>query len=79
VIPDQDQAGVALINKAIHYDWTVAFPNWDSTVKDAADAVGRYGRLFVTVDAIKTAQSGEIKISVMRNQMETRLELDKER
>jgi len=79
VIPDQDQAGIALINKAIEYNWSVAFPNWDPAVKDAADAVGKYGRLFVTVDAVKTAQSGEIKISVMRNQMETRLELDKDR
>ncbi len=79
VIPDQDKAGITLINQAIDYGWSVAFPNWDSDVKDSADAVQRYGKLFVIVDAIKTAQQGEIKISVARNNLETRLALQEER
>jgi hypothetical protein len=79
VIPDQDRAGLMLIKQAIDYGWSVAFPTWDSDVKDCADAVQRYGRLFVTVDAIKTAQQGEIKISVARNNLETRLALLEEK
>jgi DNA primase len=79
VIPDQDRAGLMLINQAIDYDWAVAFPNWDNDVKDVADAVLKYGKLFVIVDAIKTAQQGEIKISVARNNLETRLALHEER
>jgi hypothetical protein len=79
VIPDQDRAGLMLIKHAIDYGWNVAFPTWDSDVKDCADAVQRYGRLFVTVDAIKTAQQGEIKISVARNNLETRLALLEEK
>ena len=79
VIPDQDRAGLMLIKHAIEYGWSVAFPTWDSDVKDCADAVQRYGRLFVTVDAIKTAQQGEIKISVARNNLETRLALLEEK
>ena len=79
VIPDQDKAGLMLIKQAIEYGWSVAFPTWDDDVKDVADAVQRYGRLFVTVDAIKTAQQGEIKISVARNNLETRLALHEER
>ena len=79
VIPDQDQAGLMLIKQAIDYDWAVAFPTWDTGVKDVADAVQRYGKLFVIVDAIKTAQQGEIKISVARNNLETRLALQQER
>jgi hypothetical protein len=73
VIPDQDQAGLMLIKQAIDYDWSVAFPNWGKDIKDCADAVKKYGKLFVIVDAIKTAQQGEIKISVARNNLETRL------
>jgi hypothetical protein len=57
----------------------VAFPTWDTDVKDVAEAVQRYGKLFVIVDAIKTAQQGEIKISVARNNLETRLALQQER
>ena len=70
VIPDQDEAGLNLVKKAIHYDWAVAFPNWDADVKDAADAVQKYGKLFVIVDAIKTAQRGEIKITMAMKPME---------
>jgi len=79
VIPDQDKAGLMLIKQAIDYDWTVAFPNWEDDVKDVADAVLKYGKLFVIVDAIKTAQRGEIKISVARNNLETRLALLEEK
>jgi hypothetical protein len=79
VIPDQDRAGLMLIKQAIDYDWAVAFPTWDADVKDCADAVQKYGKLFVIVDAIKTAQQGEIKISVARNNLETRLALQQER
>jgi len=79
VIPDQDQAGLMLIKQAIDYDWSVAFPNWSEDVKDCADAVKKYGKLFVIVDAIKTAQRGEIKISVARNNLETRLAFQEKR
>lgn len=74
VIPDQDSAGINMINKAIEYNWSVAFPNWDDDVKDVADAVQRYGKLFVVVDAIKTAQSGAIKIEVAKNHLKQKLE-----
>jgi len=79
VIPDQDSAGLQLIKKAIHYNWSVAFPTWDQDVKDSADAVQRYGRLFVTVDAIKTAQKGAIKIGVARNNLERQLDINEEK
>jgi len=74
VIPDQDVAGLNLINKAIEYGWSVAFPNWESDVKDVAEAVNRYGKLFVTVDAIKTAQAGSIKLNVAKQNFKQRLE-----
>lgn len=73
VIPDQDSSGLALIDRAIENGWSVAFPNWDDDVKDCADAVLRYGRLFVTVDAILTAQQGEIKIKMARKALESKL------
>jgi hypothetical protein len=73
VIPDQDRAGLVLISRAIENGWSVAFPNWESDVKDCADAVQRYGKLFVIVDAIKTAQHGEIKLTMARKQLEAKL------
>ena len=49
-------------------------PNWDDDVKDVADAVQRYGKLFVLVDAIKTAVKGDIKITMAKNRQENKLE-----
>lgn len=73
VIPDQDEAGLQLIKKAIHYNWSVAFPNWENNVKDCADAVQQYGKLFTVVDIIKTAQQGEIKITMAQRALEQKL------
>lgn len=74
VIPDQDKAGLVLFDRAAELNWSVAMPNWDDDVKDVADAVSRYGKLFVLVDAIKTAQKGEIKITMAKKQQEHKLE-----
>lgn len=74
VIPDQDQAGMTLFDRAAELNWSVAMPNWDNDVKDVADAVYKYGKLFVIVDAIKTAQKGAIKINMAKKQQEHKLE-----
>ena len=75
VIPDQDKAGLMLIKQAIDYDWAVAFPTWDADVKDVADAVQRYGKLFVIVDAIKTATTNPAKIEIEKRKMLNRIVL----
>jgi hypothetical protein len=75
VIPDQDRAGLALFDRASELDWAVAMPNWDDDVKDVAEAVQRYGKLFVIVDAIMTAQKGAIKINMAKKQQEHKLEI----
>ena len=74
VIPDQDSAGLNLFGRAADLDWSVAMPVWDEDVKDVADAVKRYGKLFVIVDAIKTAQKGKIKINMAKKQQHQKLE-----
>jgi hypothetical protein len=74
VIPDQDQAGLVLFDRAAELGWSVAMPTWDDDVKDVADAVQRYGKLFVIVDAIQTAQQGSIKINMAKKQQEHKLQ-----
>ncbi len=73
VVPDQDAAGIELINKAIKYNWAVSFPNWEDDVNDVAAAVKRYGKLFVLVDIIKTAVDSEIKLVVAKHTMEHKI------
>lgn len=74
VIPDQDPAGLMLFDRAAELNWSVAMPTWDDDVKDVADAVQRYGKLFVVVDAIMTAQKGAIKVNMAKKQQEHKLE-----
>ena len=74
VVPDQDRPGLELIEKALKYDWHVAFPTWDDNINDCADAVEEYGKLFVLVDIIKTAVQGKIKISVATHKFEHKIQ-----
>jgi hypothetical protein len=74
VIPDQDKAGLVLFDRAAELNWSIAVPNWEDDVKDVAEACQRYGRVFVAVDAIKTAVSGSIKISMAKNKLKNKLE-----
>lgn len=72
VIPDQDKPGLVLLDQAVKLGWKVSFPNWDHTVKDCADAVFNYGKLFVVVDAIKTATNNPVKIEIEKRKLLTR-------
>jgi hypothetical protein len=73
LIPDQDLAGLEAIDAAKELGWGVAFPTWADGVKDCADAVQQYGRLYVTVDAVMSAQWGNIKIELAKKKLETHL------
>jgi hypothetical protein len=64
VVPDRDAAGRSMVNTAIRYGWSVAFPDWHAGVKDVADACARYGRLFTMQSIIKTAQHNQLKINL---------------
>jgi len=75
VIPDQDKAGTMLIDQAKELGWSVAFPTWDDSVKDCADAVQQYGKLFVIVDAIKTATANTAKIEIEKRKMLNKIAL----
>jgi hypothetical protein len=62
VVPDRDAAGRRLIDIALAQQWAVAAPAyggrhwWHPEVKDAAEAVQRYGRLYTLRSIIETAE-----------------------
>ncbi len=66
VVPDRDAPGQKLINQAIEFGWSVAFPEWEDSVKDTADAVSKYGRLFVIQSILKSTESNKLKIDLKR-------------
>ena len=66
VVPDRDAPGEKLIGQAKDFGWSVAFPEWGDDVNDVADAVAKYGRLFVIQSILKTAESNKLKIDLKR-------------
>ena len=69
LVPDKDRAGKKLIPSAIKYGWSVSFPDWDKNVKDVADAVKKYGRLFTLRSIIDTSEDNSMKINVLKRQI----------
>jgi DNA primase len=66
VVPDRDVSGQKLVDQATEFGWSVAFPEWDKTVGDVADAVSNYGRLFTIQSILKTTESSKLKIDLQR-------------
>ena len=66
VVPDRDAPGEKLINQAIEFGWSVAFPEWAEDVDDVADAVLKYGRLFTIQSILKSTESNKLKIDLKR-------------
>jgi hypothetical protein len=61
VVPDQDKAGETMARQAIDLGWSIAFPNWDEDIKDAGDAIKRYGRLATMISIMKNVETTELK------------------
>lgn len=64
VVPDQDRSGSKLAEHAIELGWSVAFPEWDAGVKDAADAARSYGRIATLNSIIQSREDNKLKIKI---------------
>lgn len=62
--PDRDEPGKQLIDQALELGWEVSFPPWDKDIKDASDAVQKYGRMLTLSSIIKYAVDNKIKAQV---------------
>lgn len=58
--------GEILIDRAIEYGWSVAFPVWTETCKDTAEAVRKYGKLFVLKSILDSKQHNRLKIELLK-------------
>ena len=73
VVPDQDQAGMALVDRAVELGWAVSMPNWPADIKDVNDAVVRWGRLATVLTIMQARETSRIKIELRRRQLAQRL------
>ena len=66
VVPDQDEAGMKLIDRAIELGWAVSIPAWPSGVKDVNDAVRAHGRLGALLTIMQARENNRIKIQMRK-------------
>jgi hypothetical protein len=64
VVPDRDDAGFRLVEKALEYGWSVSFPGWADGIKDVNDATQYYGRLYTLYSIISSKESNNLKIQL---------------
>lgn len=65
LLPDADSSSFQLIEQAVARNWAVSFPPWDADIKDANDAVRRYGKLFTVKSIIDSAVDNHTKAIIM--------------
>lgn len=73
VIPDQDTAGIKLIDRALELGWAVSIPDWPADVKDVNDAVKRWGRLATLVHIFQARETSRIRIEIARKRLAKKL------
>jgi hypothetical protein len=66
VVPDQDEAGMKLVDRAVELGWAVSMPEWPTGVKDVNDAVIRLGRLATLITIMQSKETSKIKIEIRK-------------
>jgi DNA primase len=73
VVPDQDEAGMKLVDRAVELGWAVSMPEWPAGVKDVNDAVIRLGKLGTLLTILAAKETSKIKIELRKKQLVKRL------
>ena len=73
VVPDQDLAGMELVDRAVELGWAVSMPPWPEDVKDVNDSVVRYGRLATLLTIFENRETSKIKIELRKKNLVKRL------
>jgi DNA primase len=68
VVPDQDQAGMELLDRAVELGWAVSIPNWPKGCKDVNDAVIAMGRVGTLLTIMSARETSRIKIEICKKQ-----------
>jgi hypothetical protein len=73
VVPDQDEAGMKLVDRAIELGWAVSIPEWPAGCKDINDAVIRLGRVGCLLTILENRETSRIKIEMRKKLLIKRL------
>jgi hypothetical protein len=69
VVPDQDEAGMKLVDRAVELGWAVSMPAWPREIKDVNDAVKCHGRLATLIHIMQARETSRIKIELRKRQL----------
>ena len=67
---DKDKPGAKMIKSALDNGWSVSLPPWGDDIKDVADAVKKYGRLYTLSTILHYREDNEIKIQLIKKKLE---------
>lgn len=70
MVPDRDNPGSKMIKSALANKWAVSMPPWGNDIKDVADAVKQYGRLYTLFTILHYQETNEIKIQLLKKKLE---------
>jgi len=73
VVPDQDKSGLEICDQALEMGFHVSIPEWGEGVKDANDAIVKYGRLPTLLSILQSSTNSKIKIQIARTKLDKRL------
>jgi hypothetical protein len=73
VVPDQDAAGMRLVDRAVELGWSVSMPDWPEDVKDVNDAVIKFGKLGALLTIMQARETSRVKIELRKKQLVKRL------
>ena len=69
VVPDQDEAGMKLVDRAVELGWAVSMPEWPAGCKDVNDAVIQLGRVGCLLTILQAKETSRIKIEMKRKKL----------
>lgn len=64
VIPDRNKASRTMVDAAIEYGWSVAFPYWENEIEDVNNAITEYGRLYTVKSIVDSIETSKVAINV---------------
>ena len=73
VVPDQDEAGMKLVDRAVELGWAVSIPEWPDGIKDVNDAVICMGRLATLLTIMQAKETSRIKIELKKRQLNAKI------
>ncbi len=66
VVPDRQRKNQELIDIALEEGWSVSFPDWEASIKDAAKASQIYGKLYTIHSIVLAKTASELQINFKR-------------